>query len=89
MDARMRRLLALTSALAVAACAYDPPVRADHQSARYQADLVACRKEGTAAADKRTVAYGYLFLSYPISYPIVRREEIRKCMQGRGYALSS
>jgi hypothetical protein len=86
----MRNSLALLAALlTLAACAYDPPMRADHQSAQYRADLKTCQKDGTAAADKRSKAFGYLFLSYPVSYPIVRRQEIRKCMQGRGYALSS
>lgn len=86
----MRTMLALPVVLVLASCAaYDPPMRADHASAQYRADLATCQKDGTAAADKRSKAYGYLFLSYPVSYPFVRRDEIRKCMQGKGYVLSS
>jgi hypothetical protein len=85
----MRTLLALLPILTLAACAYDPPMRADHAAPQYQADLRTCQKDGTTAADKRTHAYGYLFLSYPVSYPIVRHQEIRKCMEGKGYPLRS
>ena len=86
---RAARRLLLLGLVPFGACAYDPPMRADHGSAPYQTDLRTCRKDGTAAADKRTKAYGYLFLSYPVSYPIVRRQEIRKCMQGKGYVVAS
>lgn len=82
----MKRLLILL-ALPLCACAYDPPVQADHQSASYQADLKQCRKTGDAQANKIVKASGPLFLTYPVSYPIKARTQIRKCMQDKGYNL--
>ncbi|MBV9654759.1 MAG: hypothetical protein JOZ42_09375 [Acetobacteraceae bacterium] len=72
----------------VAACAYDPPVAGDHTTPKYTADLEACRETAAKAAHHTVIGRGYLFLSYPISYPIEKRAELRKCMTGRGYALS-
>ncbi len=77
----------LIASLALSACAYDPPMRADHATPSYQADLAACRKSGVAEADRRMNAFAYLFLTYPISYPFERRQRVRLCMQGKGYAL--
>lgn len=82
----MKRLLILL-ALPVCACAYDPPMQADHQSASYQTNLKQCRKTGGEEATKIVKASGILFLSYPISHPIKARAQIRKCMQGKGYNL--
>ncbi len=38
----MPRWLLLMAVLAVAACAYDPPVKADHDSVKYKSDLTKC-----------------------------------------------
>jgi hypothetical protein len=82
---RLRILLALP--LCVCACAYDPPVQANHQSASYQADLKQRRKTGDEQATKIVKASGILFLTYPVSYPVKARAQIRKCMQDKGYNL--
>ena len=74
-------------ALGLSACAYDPPMQADHASAAYQANLHACRKSAAVAASRTVHATGPMFLTYPISYPIQKRIEVRRCMEGKGYKL--
>ena len=71
----------------MASCAYDPPMRADHSSPPYKADLASCRETAHKEADRVVKARGLLFLTYPISLPIERRVQLRKCMQGKGYKL--
>lgn len=74
-------------ALSLAACAYDPPMQADHASAAYQADLHGCRKSAAVSASRTVHATGPLFLIYPVSYPLQKRTDVRRCMQGKGYTL--
>jgi len=78
---------ALAFGLVLAGCAYDPPMRADHASAQYQKDLAACQEAGAKEAHRRVMASGILWMSYPISLPIERRIQTRKCMEGKGYKL--
>lgn len=73
------------AALLLAACAYDPPMQADHASAAYRADLKACDASGSKEADRIEKAYAWRYYTYPISYPFERRSQIRKCMTGKGY----
>jgi hypothetical protein len=68
-------------------CAYDPPMQADHASPAYKANLHACRETAHKEADRIVKARGLLFLTYPVSLLIVRRIQLRKCMQGKGYKL--
>ncbi len=75
------------SGLALAGCAYDPPMRADHASAQYRKDLAACQDAADKEAHRRVMASGILFLTYPVSLPIQRRIQTRKCMEGKGYKL--
>ncbi len=85
----MRKLFAvLCAGGVVAGCAYDPPVIGDHHAPKYVEDLNACREAAGRAAHQAVIRRGYLFLSYPISYPLKKRSEMRKCMVGKGYALS-
>jgi hypothetical protein len=77
----------LVSGLVLTGCAYDPPMRADHASAQYQKDLAACQDAGAKEANRRVMASGILFLTYPVSLPIERRIQTRKCMEGKGYKL--
>lgn len=74
-------------ALGLVACAYDPPMQANHGSAVYQADLRACRKSAATTASRTVHATGPMFMTYPISYPIQDRIDIRRCMQAKGYSL--
>jgi hypothetical protein len=77
----------LAVGFALAACAYDPPMRADHASAAYQKDLAACQDAGEKEAHRRVMASGILFLTYPVSLPVEQRVQTRKCMEGKGYKL--
>lgn len=86
MSARIKKGI-LLSGLALAGCAYDPPMRADHALAQYQKDLAACQDAGEKEAHRRVMASGILFLTYPISLPIEQRIQTRKCMEGKGYKL--
>ncbi len=78
-------MLAMTCVLA--GCAYDPPMRADHAAAGYRRDLTLCREAGDKEANRRVMASGGLFLTYPISLPIEERVQVRKCLEGKGYHL--
>jgi hypothetical protein len=84
----VRRHLILVAALAVGACAYDPPLKADHDSAKYKSDLAKCQKQAAKTAAYTSgatpqAAIGSLFTS---SEP--EHKEIRTCMQGRGYTMA-
>ncbi len=89
-----RRGRCSTSAVLVAAvlvlsgCAYDPPMKADHASAKYRADLAACQESGDREANRRVKARGILFLTYPMSLPIERRVQTRRCLEGKGYQVA-
>jgi hypothetical protein len=72
----------------LAGCAYDPPVAGDDQAPKYVADLAACREAAAKAAHHAVISHGYLFLTYPVSYPIEERSAMRHCMVGKGYVLS-
>jgi hypothetical protein len=91
MSARIDRGVLLSglglAGLVLAGCAYDPPMRADHAAASYQKDLAACQEAGDKEADRRVMASGILFLTYPVSLPIEQRIQTRKCMEGKGYKL--
>ena len=52
-----------------------------------QKDLAACQEAGDKEADRRVMASGILFLTYPVSLPIEQRIQTRKCMEGKGYKL--
>jgi hypothetical protein len=75
------RLGLLPLLLTLAACAYDPPMAADHAAPKYQADLDAC----TLAAEKYTKSRFYLFITYPVSLPIEERARMATCMEQHGY----
>jgi hypothetical protein len=80
--------LAILGAM-LAACAYDPPVVADHRASAYQTDLTACRGIADRNAHHQVMSSGPLFLTYPLSLPLKERIETRRCMVGKGYKLAS
>jgi hypothetical protein len=84
----MRVRLVLTALpLVVAGCGgYSPPHAADAARPSYQADLDACQVSGDKEAHRLVMSQGGLFLSYPISLPIEEHIQVRKCMDGKGYA---
>jgi len=74
--------------LGVAACGYAPPNPADTARPSYAADLAACQTSGDKEAHRLVMSRGGLFLTYPISLPIVEARQTGKCMDGKGYAAS-
>jgi hypothetical protein len=80
------RPLLLLPLLLPAACSYSPPNPADAARPTYQADLAACQIAGDKEAHRRVLALGGEFLTYPISLPMEEVRQVRKCMDGKGYA---
>jgi hypothetical protein len=85
MTLRRFRLLWFAPLLALAACAYTPADPAEAGRPAYRADLAACEQSASQEAHRRVLARGELFLTYPISLPILKRRELRKCMEAKGY----
>jgi hypothetical protein len=82
-----RRLgIAGSLALGLFACSYQPPNPADTARPTYQSDLDACLISGNKEAHRLVMSYGYLFMTYPLSFPIEGSVQVRKCMQAKGYA---
>jgi hypothetical protein len=82
--ATLRMCLGAAS-LGLASCAYDPPMQADHAAASYRKNLAECQTAGGKEASRRVMASGGLFLTYPISLPIMQRIETRRCLERKGY----
>jgi hypothetical protein len=85
MTLRSFRFLWSAPLLAVVACTYAPADPAEEARPTYRSDLAACQQSASQEAHRRVVSLGELFLTYPISYPILKRRELRKCMDGKGY----
>ena len=85
---RRRAFAGLLLAGLLPGCGYDPPMVADHASAAYKADLDACNDTGGTAAAKRAGATFRRWVTYPFSYPPLKREEVRACLVKKGYALA-
>jgi hypothetical protein len=85
----MTRLLALAGLLCLlSACGgYDPPVQADHDSAKYKTDLEACRASADEQANRIVSARFPVWIIYPLSYPREYHPLVRSCMAGKGYKL--
>jgi hypothetical protein len=79
------RCLALAALLGLAACAYDPPMRADHAAPAYRADLKACRASGSRQANLVVSRRFPIWVAYPFTYPPEARRQIRACMEAKGY----
>jgi hypothetical protein len=77
--------LLLIYALSMPACSYSPPNAADLNRPSYRTDLAACRETANKAAHHLATSLGGYFLTYPVSLPVLKHREMRKCMQGKGY----
>ena len=74
--------------LGVGGCAaYDPPIRGDHTSERYKADLEKCRTSETEIVRRKNAATPQSWIVSPITGPPAVRAAIRTCMEGKGYVL--
>ena len=86
----MRRPLVTAALLLLSACAaYDPPVTGDHTAFRYQTDLQRCRKQADAAAARTANATPSSAVRAVFTSDEPERQQIRSCMQSRGYQLAS
>ncbi|HEY2534253.1 MAG TPA: hypothetical protein VGJ20_41105 [Xanthobacteraceae bacterium] len=86
----MRRieLISLIVLAGVSGCApYDPPFQGDHASQHYQDDLKQCRTSSREAVRLKNADTLGSWVVSPITGPPAVRAAIRKCMQGKGYAL--
>ncbi len=81
------RMRALMVCAMLAACAYDPPMKADHDAVKYRADLKKCQVQSANAinAVRNATVGSTLRNMFDSDQPI--REDILKCMQSRGYSL--
>ena len=86
---RRRAVLVVLGALVgVSGCAtYDPPIKGDHTSAKYQTDLATCRTSSTEAVRLKNAATLWTWIISPFTGPPAVRAAIRKCMEGKGYSL--
>ena len=66
---------------------YDPPIRGDHTSERYQADLEKCRTSSTETVRLKNAATLQSWIVSPFTGPPAVRAAIRSCMVGKGYVL--
>lgn len=80
------RLLFILAGGLLAGCSYEPALQSAPKPG-YSADLGACRETAEKAADRRVITRGYLYFSYPVSYPLIERAELRKCLESKGYVL--
>ncbi len=86
----MLRLVAAAALLCLSACAsYDPPMAGDHAAFRYQTDLDRCRKQADTAALRSANATPTSAIRALFSSSEPQRQQIRSCMQSRGYQLAS
>jgi hypothetical protein len=79
----MRTRLVLALGLALSGCGIAPPPGADQ--AKFAADLKSCEEAGDKEAHRRVMARGLLFMTYPVSLPILERRQRSECMARKGY----
>jgi hypothetical protein len=66
---------------------YDPPVRGDHGTAAYKADLEKCRTTSAETVRLKNAGTPGRWIMSPINGPPEVRAAIRTCMAARGYVL--
>jgi len=85
---RMRQVFVFLIVLALAGCAYDPPLLGDHQATKYRSDLAECRTSVDDKVDLQARATFPGFLISPLTSPPRKRSGIRACMTAKGYVLA-
>jgi hypothetical protein len=66
---------------------YDPPVRGDHTTAAYKADLDKCRATSSETVRLKNAATPGVWIMSPFTGPPKVRAGIRNCMTAKGYVL--
>ena len=82
-----RLCVAVLILLAGCAGPYDPPVAGDRASVKYKSDITRCRKDARTAASRKANATPQSSLESMFDSGDAERQDVVKCMQGRGYAL--
>lgn len=82
----MRNTLAIAAVFVLAGCAGSPAVVGDRAAPKFQADVKACRKSGTAQVDKEDAKRFPAWLASPFTGPGQRRRAVLACMESKGYA---
>ena len=83
----MPRQCLAAALLCLAGCAssYDPPLAGDHSAVRYQLDLQRCQKQAGIAASRAANATPQSAVRAVFASDEPERQQIRSCMQSRGY----
>ncbi len=81
------KMSAFLACCLLAGCGYDPPVKADHSSEKYQADLLKCWKQVEIPAERIANATVGSSLQSIFKSDEPERRDMRTCMQGKGYRL--
>ena len=82
-----RLCLAVLIALTGCAAPYDPPVAGDRASAKYQAEILRCRKAADAAATKKANATPQTAVASLFQSPDQEHQDVTLCMQQHGFPL--
>ena len=82
------RAVSLLLLLLVGCATAVPGPAGGQESAAYQSDLIACTASAAKSADAEVKRRFYTFVSYPISYPLQRAQDLAACMSAHGYATS-
>lgn len=85
----VRRYAALALLLLAGCASYDPPMAGDHTTQRYQADLQRCQKQTSASAARVANASPQSAIRAMFASDEPQREQVRTCLQSRGYHLAS
>lgn len=81
------RAAAIGIPLLLSGCAaYDPPVQGDRASPRFKSDMEACRTTAQHTVYLHNAGTLFRWIISPITGPGMVRAEIRRCMNGKGYA---
>jgi hypothetical protein len=81
------RMCAILSCGLLAGCMnfYDPPVKADHDAPKYEADLDKCRKQVNLPAGRINNATVAKAIASQFKSSDPQRHDIEICMNGKGY----
>ncbi len=85
----IRRCVAVALLCLAGCAAYDPPMAGDHATFRYQTDLERCRKQADATAARAANATPTSAIRAVFASDEPKRQQIRSCMQSRGYKPAS
>lgn len=85
----MMQMRAVLACCLLAGCAnyYDPPVRGDHSTEKYQADLKKCHAQVNPPANRKANATVGSTIRSMFKSDDPQRDATRTCMLSKGYVL--